>query len=69
MSFKTNQPKSKPQPIVPATPPPVDATIVDLEQVTSGTVHWLEQNQKIVLGALVGVLAVIGGYFWYGNYK
>jgi tetratricopeptide (TPR) repeat protein len=69
MSIKTNQPKSKP--VVPVTPEPevIDETIVDLEQVTGGAVHWVEANQKPILYGLLGLAALIGGYFWYNNYK
>jgi tetratricopeptide (TPR) repeat protein len=67
MSTKTNQPKSKP--VTPVAPEVIDETIVDLEQVTGGAVHWVEANQKPILFGLIGLAALIGGYFWYNNYK
>jgi tetratricopeptide (TPR) repeat protein len=67
MSTKTNQPKSKP--VTPVVPEVIDETIVDLEQVTGGAVHWVEANQKPILFGLLGLAALIGGYFWYSNYK
>jgi predicted negative regulator of RcsB-dependent stress response len=67
MSTKTNQPKSKP--VTPVAPEVIDETIVDLEQVTGGAVHWVEANQKPILFGILGLAALIGGYFWYNNYK
>ncbi|MEO0044310.1 MAG: hypothetical protein RL329_3758 [Bacteroidota bacterium] len=67
MSTKTNQPKATP--VAPATPEVIDETIIDLEQVTGGAVHWVEANQKPILFGLLGLAAAIGGYFWYNSYK
>lgn len=42
-----------------------DETLIDLSQAKVTAEHFLEKNQKLVIGILGGVILVVGGYFFY----
>ncbi len=45
-----------------------DETLVDLIEVKDQAQSFIERNQNIVFGALVGVVLIIGGLFAYNNF-
>jgi tetratricopeptide (TPR) repeat protein len=44
-----------------------DETLVDIVEARESAAEWLERNQNIVLGVIVGLVILIGGWFAYKN--
>lgn len=44
-----------------------DETLVDIVEARESAVDWIERNQNIVLGVVVGLILIVGGWFAYQN--
>lgn len=45
-----------------------DETLVDLVEVTGQAQGFIEKNQMLIFGALIGLVVIIGGVFAYNNF-
>lgn len=44
-----------------------EETLVDIVEARESAVDWLERNQNLVLGVVIGLVVIIGGWFAYKN--